>query len=164
MCRDSRFPLHWQILTLCLPLKVLYAHQTLQEKRERQPTMIWFADRYQADFSVAMLHIIIGLRENEFPEVAEPADIMEAQHLQQVPRVQARETTLTALRASHSILEAGVGRSFHILRMYFGLTLSIAAFEASERGEPLPEAMQEAAERIIEVAKRKRRLSDHDCS
>lgn len=123
-----------------------------------------------------MLHVIIGLRRNEFPEATEPplppADIitstdaqqhhhLQQQEQQQVPRVQARETTLTALRASHGILEAGVGRSFHTLRMFFGLTLSIAAFEAAERGEPLPEAMQRAAERVIEVAKRQRGLPDH---
>ncbi|ROV99924.1 hypothetical protein VMCG_06160 [Cytospora schulzeri] len=148
--------------------KVLVLQQTMFEVFIRRILLalhhacVRDAHRYQADFSVAMLHIIIGLRKNAFPEAGVPTD--NAQHQQQVPRVQARETTLTALRASFDILEASMGRSFHIFRMYFGLTLSIAAFEASERGEPLPEAMQEAAERIIEVAKRQRGLTDHNGS
>ncbi|KUI67372.1 hypothetical protein VM1G_02756 [Cytospora mali] len=147
---------HVSILECSLAL--LYAQQTLQEKRERLPSMLWFADLYQGEFSIAMLHVINGLRKNEFPE-AEPAASKAQQ--QQIPRVQARVTTLAAMRASHGILEASVGRSFHLFRVFLGITLSIAAFEASERGEALPEAMQKAAERAIEVAEKQRGLTGH---
>ncbi|ROW18216.1 hypothetical protein VPNG_00048 [Cytospora leucostoma] len=155
--RDSRYSSVYELSHVSIlecSLALLYAQQTLQEKRERLPSTHWFADLYQGDFSVAILHVLIGLRDNKFPG-AELADDG-AQQPQQMPRIQARETTLTALRASYGIIEASVGRSFHLFRVYFGLTLSIAAFEAAERGDPLPEVMQEAAERIIEVAKRQR--------
>ncbi|KAK7744945.1 hypothetical protein SLS53_003178 [Cytospora paraplurivora] len=155
--RDSRHSSVYELSHVSIlecSLALLYAQQTLQEKRERLPSTHWFADLYQGDFSVAILHVLIGLRNNKFPG-AEPADDDDVQQ-QQMPRIQARETTLTALRASYGIIEASVGRSFHLFRVYFGLTLSIAAFEAAERGDPLPEVMQEAAERIIEVAKRQR--------
>ncbi|KUI60038.1 hypothetical protein VP1G_07260 [Cytospora mali] len=159
--RDARYSRVYELSHVSIlecSLALLYAQQTLQEKRERLPSMLWFADLYQCDFSIAMLHVINGLRKNEFPE-AEPADNNAQQ--QQIPQVQARETTLAALRASHGILEASVGRSFHLFRVFFGITLSIAAFEASERGEPLPGAMQKAAERAIDVAEKQRGLTDH---
>lgn len=131
---------HWSVLECSLAL--LRIQHTLYDQRGTALPQVWFADLFQSDFAVAMLFVVQGLSRNDFS--AEDPQIRSAEE-------HPVNTAYVALRKSLQILRADVRRSFHMFKLLLGVSLSVAALEASESGRSMDEAMQVAAESIVQA-------------
>lgn len=138
---------HWSVLECSLAL--LRVQHTLYDERTTGSPQVWFADLFQSDFAVAMLFVVQGLWREDFshPPPAAPSPWDRNVEQQQQPT----STAYLALRNSLHILRTDVRRSFHMFKIFLGVSLAVAALEASKAGSSIDQAMQTAAQAIIEA-------------
>jgi hypothetical protein len=148
---------HWSVLECSLAL--LHSHHRLHEEHESQSFMLWFAGLFQSDFAVAMLMSSQGFAVMTIP-IARRIVILQTLVMQRSVRrywLGKGRGFRGSSACFRSILQSSAGRSFHLFKIFMGVSLSMAALEASESGISIFESMERAGTEVIETVKESRR-------